>query len=170
MGDVLDDVGAKWSTLTDVQRASVAVAMSGSRQQNRFRVLMEHYSTALKEEELALNSSGTAMQKFRTYQESLTAKQQKMTAAFESMATALVDNDLIAMVYDLSAGFFNLVSKIPAGAIQLAEITAAFIGLATALNALKASNIGHAFQQTGEDLAWPKTTGDIVAIYSKKTA
>lgn len=168
--DVMIDIGKAYSDMTDVQRSAVATTLGGVRQRENVLVLFENLDKAFGYAEIAANSAGTAMQKFEIYQESITAKQQKMTAAFEAMATTLIDNDLIAMVYDLSAGFFNLVSKLPAGAIQLAEITAACIGLATAFNALKASNLGHAFQKTGEDLAWPKTTGDIVAIYSKKTA
>ena len=84
-GDVLDNLAAKWDLLSQVQQNALAKAFAGTRQQNRFRVLMENYDNAKKYMEVAANSAGTAKSKFSAYLDSIEAKVNSLQAAFESL-------------------------------------------------------------------------------------
>lgn len=94
-GDVLDNLAAKWDSLSQVQQNALAKAFAGTRQQNRFRVLMENYDNAKKYMEVAANSAGTAENKFSAYLDSIEAKVNSLQAAFES----LVFNSSLTDVY-----------------------------------------------------------------------
>jgi len=169
-GEVLDEVGSQWETFDNVSQRAIASAFAGTRQQTRFVSLMSAWERAGEYAEAAANSTGLAAEKLGIYQESLEAKQAKLTAAFEAFSQTFLNSDIIALVLDLGTGFLNLASSLNPAVIEFGEITAAIIAGATALNMLKASSIGVGFHKTFTDLGWPKKTGDIVPIYSKKTA
>ena len=66
-----------------------------TRQRENLIVLFENYGNALKYEEAALNSAGTASQKFAIYQNSLEAAQERITNAFEKFSQTLIDSGTI---------------------------------------------------------------------------
>ena len=93
--DVLDNLAAKWNTLNQVQQNELAKAFAGTRQQEVFRTLMEHYDRAQKYAEVAENSAGTAEKKFQdNYLSSLEAKTNALKASFESLSSSLVSDDM----------------------------------------------------------------------------
>ncbi|MGM9608342.1 MAG: phage tail tape measure protein [Oscillospiraceae bacterium] len=141
MGDVLDEVGQKWSSLNSVQQASLSVAMAGTRQQNKFRVLMENYTKALAEEERAMNSSGTAMEKFSAYEESVEAKTNKAAAAFEKFSSSLLDSNIIGGFMDFGTAAFNALSAFDAWPAKIALIVAAIATLKGVFSTLKGMNL-----------------------------
>ncbi len=141
MGDVLDEVGQKWESLTSVQQAAVSVAMAGVRQQNKFRALMENYSRALEEEERALTSSGSAMAKFAVYQESVEAKTAKATAAFENFSMTLLDSGIIGGIMDIGTAIFNAGAALDAWPTRIALIVAGIVALKGVLASIKGTNI-----------------------------
>lgn len=79
--DVLEDIAAKWDLYDNVTQNAIATAMAGTRQRESFLVLMENmdkYHELITESQ---NSSGTAEEKYLSYQESLQAAQKELTAA-----------------------------------------------------------------------------------------
>lgn len=94
-GDVLDNLAAKWDSLSQVQQNALAKAFAGTRQQNRFRVLMENYDNAKKYMDVAANSAGTAESKFSAYLDGIESKINSLQAAFES----LVFNSSMTEIY-----------------------------------------------------------------------
>lgn len=104
--DIFADVGAKWDELDDKTRNYLATTMAGTRQQNVFRTLMadlsqvdEGTSRAMELYAGALNSAGTAAQKYATYQESVTAAHDKMIASLEKLYS-LFDANIMKSFYD----------------------------------------------------------------------
>lgn len=106
-GEVLDNLAAKWDTLSAVQQNALAKAFAGTRQGENFRVLMENYSTAMGYMDVAANSAGTATQKFEAYQESLEAKLNSLTAAFESLAMDTLDSKFLGALIDAGAAILK---------------------------------------------------------------
>ena len=99
--DVLDNLAAKWNTLNQVQQNELAKAFAGTRQQEVFRTLMEHYDRAQKYAEVAENSAGTAEKKFQdNYLSSLEAKTNALKASFESLSSSLVSDDMYSWALD----------------------------------------------------------------------
>lgn len=173
-GEVLDEVGGKWDDFSSVQQRAVATAFAGTRQQTRFIALMDNWGTATKYSEVAMNSAGSAMQKFGAYQEGLEFKSNRMTASFEALANSLLSSDLVGGFYDLGAGVANFMSIGDALPAKILVITTALTSLSAVFKTLKASTLGKSFAATFEDLGWPKTTGDriynIVPIYIEEAA
>ena len=101
---VLDEVGRKWTTYNTVQQHAIATAMAGTRQQEKFIVLMENYGTAMNYANTAATSSGTAMEKYGVYTESLEGRLNALTASFEEFSTSLLDSDLVAFFIEILDG------------------------------------------------------------------
>jgi len=59
MNSILDDIGAKWNTLSEAQKVALSETVAGTRQYAQFMALMENYDKVLANEELAKNSDGS---------------------------------------------------------------------------------------------------------------
>lgn len=111
-GDVLDDVGAKWDSYSEVEQASIAKAFSGVRQQENFLVLMENYGKSLEYNEVAMTSNGVATEKMAAYDESLEASLKRLTAAFEGLSTTTVNGGFIKGAIVGGTSFLNILTRI----------------------------------------------------------
>ena len=90
---------------------------------------MNNYGNALKYTEVAANSSGTALEKFGSYQEGIEAKLKRTQAAFEELSMSLINSDAFRSIVDMSnsaiqgfAGLTKVLKPIPMliGGISLA--------------------------------------------------
>lgn len=110
--DVLDEIAAKWGTLSSVQQSAVSQSIAGTYQANRFRLLMENYDKATDYTQVAENSAGTSQQKFEdAYLNSLEAKTNTLKASLEELATSTISDNLYANVLDTSTAIVNLVNE-----------------------------------------------------------
>lgn len=111
-GDVLDEVAAKWSSLSSVQKSAVSQVAAGTFQANRFKLLMENYDKALEYEQIALDSSGTSMAKFEDmYLNSIEAKTKSLQAAFESLSSNLISRDTINGILEATQALVEFLDK-----------------------------------------------------------
>lgn len=111
-GDVLDEVAAKWSSLSSVQKSAVSQVAAGTFQANRFKLLMENYDKALEYEQIALDSSGTAMAKFEDgYLNSIEAKTKSLQAAFEGLSSNLISRDTINGILEATQALVEFLDK-----------------------------------------------------------
>lgn len=101
-GEVLDNLAAKWDSLSEVQQNALAKAFAGTRQQENFRVLMENYDVARKYMDTAANSAGTAEEKFGAYLDSIEAKTKTLQASFESLAVNTFSTEMFGGIIDAS--------------------------------------------------------------------
>ena len=141
-GDVLDEVAGRWSSFSSVQQAAVASAFSGTRQIDKFRILMSQYSTATKYATDATNSQGSALEKYNnSYLKSVEAAQDRVTASFENFSNTILNSDLVAGTFNTGSGILDFLTKIidfgdgaiPKLALLVAGI-AALTKVQTALN------------------------------------
>ena len=110
--DVLDEVAAKWSSLSSVQKSAVSQVAAGTFQANRFKLLMENYDKALEYEQIALDSSGTAMAKFEDgYLNSIEAKTKSLQAAFEGLSSNLISRDTINGILEATQALVEFLDK-----------------------------------------------------------
>lgn len=166
--DVLDNLAAKWNTLNDVQRNELAKAFAGTRQQEVFRTLMEHYDRAQKYAEVAETSAGTAEKKFQdNYLSSLEAKTNALKASFESLSSSLVSDDMYSWALDGAKAVTDFAEKtnILKGAI-------AGLGTAGSLYAVKQLVLGFGsavqeFSNLGKAMSMLKTGTGVTSNMSQ---
>lgn len=111
MSSVLEDVAAKWSTLNEVEQANISKAIAGVRQQNLFMVLMQNMSKALEYQTEQYNASGTALNRYGIYLDSIEAKQQIFKATLESIYMDADFQDIIKQVIDLGIELLEVVKN-----------------------------------------------------------
>lgn len=110
--EVLAEVGSRWTTFNTVQQHAIATAMAGTRQQEKFIVLMENYGTAVNYANTATASSGTAMEKYSTYAESLEGRLNTLSASFEELSMNLLDSSLVAGFIDILTAVVDVLGVI----------------------------------------------------------
>ena len=141
MVEIFQEVADQWDTLDGKTKSYVATTMAGVKQQNVFLALMEDLSKATEGEsravelhEKAMNSAGTAQQKYGVYLDSVAAAQERMNEA-QNRFYSLLSADTIKGYYNTMAG---LVDGITSGTQALGgmnivlPIAAAGIGLLVA--------------------------------------
>lgn len=99
-GEVLDEVAERWNTFDSVAQHAIATAFAGTRQQEKFITLMEHYSEAVEYAEVATDSAGTATEKYNSWLEGIEGKLNTLKTTFQELAMAVLDSDLITGVAD----------------------------------------------------------------------
>lgn len=107
VGNIITELGGKWDSLTKVEQNAIATAIAGTRQRENFLVLMENLGKATEYTEDALNSAGTAEEKFGAYTEGIEAKINEMKASLEGWANNLIDSDLIKKVVEATTGLIK---------------------------------------------------------------
>lgn len=147
--EVVDELGAKFDTLSKNEQAYIVTTMFGTYQRNRGLTLLKNYNTSLKNFETALNSAGTAEQKFAIYQESTNAKLDRATASIEGFWQNAIDSDTVKIAID---GFSSLVdildvlvnNSFSSFIIQVGLMSTGIVLLGKGFNALKLSSLGTA--------------------------
>lgn len=186
-GDVLDEVAASWHSYSSVQQASISDAFAGTRQSNNFRLLMENYSNATSYMDAAINSTGTSVQKFSAYTDSIEAKTKSLQASFESLAVNTFSTELFGGIIEATTSLVTFLDKTNllksslagiagAGAIKTFVMLASGIANAatrlsefnSALNILKVGNIGQSQLQQLIQLTHNLSDSQWKAIVSSK--
>ena len=111
-GDVLDDTANKWSSFGSVQQRAVAQAFSGTNHMNDFMVLMQQYSKAQEYMQIADDASGTSMEKYGAYTDSLEGKLEGLKSTFESFSNTVVNSDFLKGTVDGGTQVLGVFDKI----------------------------------------------------------
>lgn len=129
-GDILDELSVKWGTLTGLQKSEIAMQMAGVHQKEKFLVLMENYNKALKYQDIAANSAGSAMQKMSIWEESTEAATQRLTNQWEILSTKMVDSNFTKAIINLGTlSLSALSSDFGQLAIKISMVAAALVAL-----------------------------------------
>ena len=132
-GDVLDEIGGKWQTLSREQQIYLARTMAGQRQYNNLIALFDNWGKYTDLVNVSMDAQGTTMQKNARYMDSLEAKMEQFGAAGEKVKDALIDEDdlkgLISSVTNIINLFGSFIESIGGGGNALL----AFGGIITQL-------------------------------------
>lgn len=97
MSALLDLLGDKWQEYTSAQKSEIATTIAGNYQRERFLVLMENYQKALELSQVAFESEGSAMEKYRIYLDSIEASTNSLKAAWTGFVNSLEASGIIKM-------------------------------------------------------------------------
>jgi TP901 family phage tail tape measure protein len=109
---VIGELGAKWSTLNEIEQDNIAKAVAGVRQRENFLVLMNNYGKVLEAEKVALDSNGLAAQRYTIYMQGLEAATNKFTVAWEEMWMKSLDTKVIKGFIDFGTALLNVVGDV----------------------------------------------------------
>lgn len=136
-GKVMDELGAKWSSLDQRTKAYLATTIAGTFQQSRFLNLMEGYQDTIPLYEKALESAGTTQQKFNLYQEGTEAALNRLKTAMQGIWQNTFDSEGIRAFTDALTQLLNLTN----GAIQTFGFLPLAIGASIPVLALLSNTI-----------------------------
>ena len=133
---ILTQLSQNWNNYTQVQKNAIASAVAGVRQYENFIVLMNNFSKAQDYAKTAIDSSGTAMEKFGAYTEGVEAKINTFKSTFEEFSQNLLNSDLIGKLVDTGTGLLQIADNLKL--VQIAFIALIGFGVVKGLTALGA--------------------------------
>lgn len=136
--DVLDDVQAKWSSLTEVEQSAIATALGATRQKENVLTLMENYGKAMEYAGISADSAGTAMEKYDAYSQGIEANIARARASFESLSTNLLNSDAVVTFVKLTNGALQFTDALAKCKLLLPAI----VGVVTSIKNVGLSIIG----------------------------
>ena len=136
--DVLDEVQAKWSSLTEVEQSAIAAALGATRQKENVLTLMENYGKAMEYAGISADSAGTAMEKYDAYSQGIEANIARAKASFESLSTNLLNSDAVVTFVKLANGALQFADALAKCKLLLPAI----VGVVTSIKNVGLSIIG----------------------------
>lgn len=147
LGDVLDELGKKWNSLTRNQKSYLATQIAGTRQQSRFYALMNDYDRTLQLVSESTNSSGKAASQFALYQSSLSASTERLNNEWEKFYNNILKNDTaLKALSNTATGFLKIANSLGAvptalfGGTALAGLRTLFVQFSKFKAEVKESN------------------------------
>lgn len=107
-GDVIEEIGGKWQTLSREQQIYLARTMAGQRQYNNLLALFENWGKYSDLVAVSMDASGAAAEKNSRYMESLGAKMEQLGAAGERVKSALINEEDLKGLVDFGTNITNI--------------------------------------------------------------
>ena len=95
MQSVLTDIGKSWGTLNTNQRASVAVALAGTRQQSRLIAIMNDFDRTLELVQTSEESAGATTAQHLEYMKSMEAAMTQLRTSWQQFITTITESEVI---------------------------------------------------------------------------
>jgi TP901 family phage tail tape measure protein len=131
MDAILDELGAKWGTLSKDTQVALAQVVGGVRQYNQIISLMDHWGSFKNNVNLAETSSGTLEEQADIYAESWEAARNRVKAAAEGIYDALLDEKVFSQLDNLFTGLLNTIGGVVKGMGGMVPILATIGGFMT---------------------------------------
>ena len=91
MGEVMEEIGNRWSDLTREQQISLAQTMAGQRQYSNLIALFDNFEQYNKSLNTAQNAAGTLQEQQDIYMDSMAAHLKQLKASTEGIFNSLFD-------------------------------------------------------------------------------
>ena len=100
MGDVVEEIGDKWTTLNRNQQTALAQTIAGTRQYSRMMALFDNWDMYQSAKNTSQKSAGTLQNQQDEYLESTEAHLKKLQAAAEGLYDTLINSDSMNFIID----------------------------------------------------------------------
>lgn len=147
MDSILEEMGAKWKTLSKDQQVALAQTVAGVRQYNQLIALMDNFDFYQKNLASAQNSEGTLQKQADIYAESWEAAQKRVRAALESIFGKVIDDKFFIELT-------NTIAKAVDGVSKLIDALGGVKGLLLAIGALATKAFSQQLSQGLTNLAY----------------
>lgn len=122
MGNVIEEVAAKWGTWTDAQQQAATVAIAGKRQYNNLIALFENWDMYESALTTSKTSEGTLQKQQDIYMDSIEAKLAKLKTASEGLFNNLIDSDSAKSLIEVLTKIVEAVDNLAQGLGGLGNI------------------------------------------------
>lgn len=112
MGDILEDLMAKWQELGQAEQQALAVKLAGKYQYNNLMTLMNNSDMYYEQKEMAGSSQGALDEQQAIYMESMEAKLQTLQTKWEGVIQSIVNADAFKPFIDAASTGLDIVSDI----------------------------------------------------------
>ena len=109
-GEVIEEIGNSWSSLSREQQIYLAQTMAGQRQLNNLIALFDNWDQYIDMVNVSMNSQGSLMEKNGRYMESWTAHAKQFSAAMEGLQDTLINEEDMKGFLDAGTAAINLLN------------------------------------------------------------
>ena len=111
MGEVIEEIGEKWSTLSKDQRIALAQVMAGTRQYNNLLSLFNNWDKYKEALDMSVNSAGELQKEQDIYMQSTKAHLEQLATEAEKTYSILFDQDSIRGFIDIMNDALSLLNS-----------------------------------------------------------
>ena len=112
MNDILDEMGAKWNTLSKDSQVALAQNVAGVRQYTQLIALMDNWDFFKQNLNTANASTGALQEQADIYAESWEAASQRVTASLETIYNKLLNDEFFIDATNMLADFIGLIDNL----------------------------------------------------------
>ena len=112
MGEVIEEVGGKWSSYSKEQQVAIAGIMGGQRQVNQITALFDNWDEYTESIETMADAEGTLQKQQDIYMESAEGQLQKLRTEWEGVLDSLLSSDDIIKVAKSIQPIFESLEKV----------------------------------------------------------
>lgn len=109
--EIMGSLAPIYKTLTNAEKAYVTETIAGKYQAQNAAALLNNWSQAVKANETAINSQGSALTENGKVLDSIEGKINAFRSAFQKLSKDVISSDLIKFVVDLGTGFLTLANN-----------------------------------------------------------
>lgn len=131
---IMDELSAKWSQLSDIQKATLTDKIAGKNRANIFSSMMENWEDAKKAMETSKNSAGSATKELDTYLSSIEGKLSRFQATFQSFSSDVLDSGVVKSFIDMGTAALDFADGLVKAGDAMPTIATALSAVASMTN------------------------------------
>ena len=147
MDQILNEMAAKWDTLSKDQQVSLAQTVAGVRQYTQLIALMDNWDFMQENLTTSYSATGTLQEQAEIYEESWQAASERVRAAFEEVYNALINDEAFI-------NLLNNVEKIINGFDTLIDAVGGLKGILSILGVVITNVFSAELSQTIQDIGY----------------
>lgn len=131
---IMDELSAKWSQLSDIQKATLTDKIAGKNRANIFSSMMENWEDAKKAMETSKNSAGSATKELDTYLSSIEGKLSRFQATFQSFSSDVLNSGVVKGFIDMGTAALDFADGLVKAGDAMPTILTALSAVASMTN------------------------------------
>ena len=143
MDDILDELGAKWGSLSSDAQLATAQAVAGTRQYNQLLALMNNWDAFQSNLAIAKGSEGTLEEQAEIYAESWEAARKRVLASAQGIYEEILNDDFFI---DINNGFANMLDTIDHVIDKMGGVKGILLTLGTIFLSVYKNQIGESLK------------------------
>lgn len=148
--DIMKGIADVWDDMSNIDQAALLELIAGKNRGNQIAALLKNFSQAEAAFQTSLDSEGSAMKENEIYLDSIQAKTDQFKASLESLSATLINGDFVKGIVDFGrSGVENLNSLIT----NLNGVKGVLTAIGTTIGVLNFSGIANRLQNPTAKIA-----------------